>query len=1282
MHCSPRFLAVVVAALLTSGGCCCCSPRERWRLVLVLGRRWKRRRARLDLVGSGADKSTSASLCVSRLRPRNHPPNANRVAKNTRLLHVPVVFWIGEQSIPACLLQKLLLMAGIEKNPGPRSWFCTICQRLLRRGVYSVRCNSCNNWCHLTPCSGLVRSDQWSLSFIAPCCHTTTASAQTSVIPTVPPPSLDSDTDFNILQLNINGLALKRAELLAYMERNRVHVAAVQETKLSSRSKPGSFAPYTLIREDRKSHGGGLAFLVHQSVMFRKLPTPSNDPHLESLVIAVKSGTTEINLVNFYVPPTSSCASGYQVDLHPLLNIPCSILLGDANAHNKAWFSDLENDTRGNLLISQIEQSNHVILNEHQPTRVASSGTSSPDVTLASPSLATSANWRTEIALGSDHVPILVSLLRSYQKIGAEKKQFVNFAKADWQGFQASTEASFDKLPLPKSAIKGEKLFRRIVTSAAKRFIPSGRIPEIRPNFPRDAAILADERDELRKTSPMDPRVKTLTDDINKKVQAHCRQKWEEHLQQCNLNTGVKKLWKTIKGLSNPQRQEKNQTISFNGIPAVSDQRCVNLFNQQFTPHPISISKDFRNTIRKIHHLAPDPVSITPAQTASALHQTRPSKAIGPDGLSPIMLKHLGPKGIIFVTAVFNSALRSLQVPGLWKVARIIPLLKASKPVDEGKSYRPISILSPTAKLMERLILPILKEHLPSASHQHGYKKRHSTLTALHAITDYVSEGLNQRKPCERTVLVALDLSRAFDTVSHGQLLDDLLHTTLPNTIIRWIASYLRGRQTYVDFRGHRSTYRKVKQGVPQGGVLSPDLFNFYMVQLPTPPPGFLLTTYADDCSVGTRSPKIGPACATLNPYRTILNNWFKGRNLQLSAEKSTATIFTTCTREVRTTLDISIDGKLIPTTTRPKILGVTLDSTLSFAPHVQNVREKLRSRNNVLKAISGSTWGKDKEVLSTTYKAIGRPIINYAAPVWSPIISASRAKDLQASQNQALRSITGCHLMTNSDDLHRETSILPVKQHNDLLTMQYLLSCHQPLHPCHNLVTKPKPPRKIKPGLRKFDGVVTPLVPSCGLDALTYKRGLQHLHTGAVADAVASYSPNRVLNGPPPNIASEERQLPRPTRATLAQLRSGYSKQLNSYMSRVDSTIKDQCPLCRGTQHDTNHLFSCPARPTTRTVMNGPMDRPGWGGYLPPNSINDGKPTWSYNNNNPSERRFALKELGKSSSKEGSLLNPGIEPETRGLRHSTAVQTEKAGKKFFKKSHFLTPESNLRPGG
>ena len=346
------------------------------------------------------------------------------------------------------------------------------------------------------------------------------------------------------------------------------------------------------------------------------------------------------------------------------------------------------------------------------------------------------------------------------------------------------------------------------------------------------------------------------------------------------------------------------------------------------------------------------------------------------------------------------------------------------------------------------------------------------------------------------------------------------------------------------------------------------------------------IVTYADDCTIYSSDPKITPACHRLNAYLAVLSDWLTDRRLVLSAEKSTASLFTCFNREFSTTLPITMAGAVIPTVNRPKLLGVVFDNSMTFCSHSDHVRKKVGARNNILKALSGTSWGQQKEVLLMTYKAMSQSVLSYAAPIWSPCLSHSRLDELQRAQNAALRCVTGCTLMSDPDHLHQETKVLPVRRHNDLLSKQFLLACHRDTHVNHPLVLRPPPSRHIKNSLSlEYD--VTDLVPDRGLDLAAYRRGAVSLHTEAVRSAIGSYAPNKILGAPPPEVHKDERLLPRRTRTSLAQLRSGYCKLLNSYMSRIDGAVADRCPDCGGTPHTTNHLFNCPIKPTTLSVVS-----------------------------------------------------------------------------------------------
>lgn len=372
------------------------------------------------------------------------------------------------------------------------------------------------------------------------------------------------------------------------------------------------------------------------------------------------------------------------------------------------------------------------------------------------------------------------------------------------------------------------------------------------------------------------------------------------------------------------------------------------------------------------------------------------------------------------------------------------------------------------------------------------------------------------------------------------------------------------------------------------------------MSSMPQPSGNTVLVTYADDGNALCSGPKIEPICKELNSYLSTLDNWFKQRNLFISPAKCSATLFTTWTNEMNTELPIFINNEPVPTVKKPKLLGVTFDNLLNFTAHAEETRKKLDKKNNILKALAGSTWGKEKEVLLSTYKTIGRSILNYCTPIWTPYLCKTAWNTLQVGQNNALRTITGCVKKSSITHLHDEVKMLPVQEHSNLLAKQFLLRSQKTDTwgnvSLENLnTTRPRGYRPMRNTLQtEFGDEISHLTHNQPIDDSSYKRNLKQLHTAAVRSYNTSKAVNPILGERAPDIDRSERDLPRKTRVQLAQLRSGHSIFLNSYKRDIGLTADASCPDCHIADHTTNHLFNCSNRPTNlnvKSLWNKPLD-------------------------------------------------------------------------------------------
>ena len=141
---------------------------------------------------------------------------------------------------------------------------------------------------------------------------------------------------------------------------------------------------------------------------------------------------------------------------------------------------------------------------------------------------------------------------------------------------------------------------------------------------------------------------------------------------------------------------------------------------------------------------------------------------------------------------MFKTALNKNIIPHTWKLANIVPSQNPNKDTDKGTSYRPISLLSVIAKILEKSLLPYITANIPKTPIQHGYKPQHSTVTALHTLDNTVAKWFNQMAPPARTITVALNMSKAFDTIN--------IHTN-------------QEAATYKHSRHNHYVHRKLHQG-------------------------------------------------------------------------------------------------------------------------------------------------------------------------------------------------------------------------------------------------------------------------------------------------------------------------------------------------------------------------------------------------------------------------------------------------------------------------------------
>jgi hypothetical protein len=380
------------------------------------------------------------------------------------------------------------------------------------------------------------------------------------------------------------------------------------------------------------------------------------------------------------------------------------------------------------------------------------------------------------------------------------------------------------------------------------------------------------------------------------------------------------------------------------------------------------------------------------------------------------------------IVKLVNISLLSGNIDGV-KLADIVPLLKDDS-LDPNilKNFRPVSNLTFIGKLIERVVLKRLNDHL-SANNLHcpdqsAYRKNHSTETLLVRIWNDLLIATDEKKA---TVVMLLDLSAAFDTVDHGLLLRILKKEIgLRGNALQWFESFLTGRAQRIRLGHYVSEEILIKFGVPQGSVLGPVLFNIYIRSIYgcVKALGFNIHGYADDHQV---IKSFGAASQSLTLIYDIdlcfqkIKHWMNQYYLQLNDSKTQIIIF----GSTRVLNDIQIHGvnftsgaavRFIPCV---KNLGIHMDSRLTLADQVVNLKKKsFMTIRNICKI----RFLLSKEQLRVIVNSLVVSCLDYCNGLFYGICE-KLLMQLQLVQNAAAKAITGKykhdHLCNDLRELH-----------------------------------------------------------------------------------------------------------------------------------------------------------------------------------------------------------------------------------------------------------------------
>ena len=260
---------------------------------------------------------------------------------------------------------------------------------------------------------------------------------------------------------------------------------------------------------------------------------------------------------------------------------------------------------------------------------------------------------------------------------------------------------------------------------------------------------------------------------------------------------------------------------------------------------------------------------------------------------------------------------------------------------------------------------------------------------------------------------IAMDLSKAFDYMPHGLLIAKLNAYGVSKDACNLLISYLLNRKQRVKIQGSCSEWTTTNRGVPQGSVLGPLLFNIFINDLFYCDIDSNICNYADDNHLCNGRRSVDDLKSVLEQDALQAINWFTDNYMDANPEKFQ---FIAMDRHGHIELSMSISDNTIISSNMMKVLGVTLDSKLSFDKHISNICNKASAQIQVLKRMSRYLNQTSRIQI---YQSFIIANFNYCPVAW--IFCGTRnSKKLEKLQQRALRFVFSDYKSSYEDLLRR----------------------------------------------------------------------------------------------------------------------------------------------------------------------------------------------------------------------------------------------------------------------
>lgn len=791
------------------------------------------------------------------------------------------------------------------------------------------------------------------------------------------------------------------------------------------------------------------------------------------------------------------------------------IICGDFNCHSTMWGSE-ETDTIGNAVTDWILDGRVIVLNEGDPTRIGDirSRDTAIDIALVeNQKTLKPKSWNPQPeALPSDHLPIVIEFGNTFNNRKTTNKTLkFKLHKANWEGFKEDSENT-DWTQCRNGDLRKylDAIIRKIL-ELAKKHIPHDtpgttikprKAVKTVPWWDEEIEQMKQHRNQAFKNYKQNKTTinyniykqerNKVKDIINKKR----KQFYVDRIHNINASDRISDFWKLVKitdgNVGTPNTvaplldgnrtitdpKEKADTIAKHLQKTSSDENLNANFKLLKYKHAIEQQERLQRKTNNNEELNKK-YSMDEFKTSLF---AKSDTAAGDDTVSYTIIKHLSDKAHTQILELLNLIFISGNIPKPLKHAIVIPILKPDKDKHEAVSYRPISLTSHVGKILETMANTRLQSYLDSKGIiqrvQSGFQKKRQTLDHLARLT---TDAETCKKQGKTTLAVFLDLEKAYDMMWRDGVLLSLSRINVNGQMFNYLRDFLRERTFQVRVNNELSETYDLENGVPQGAVLSPTLFNILINNIGNFEEKFQhlsLGQFADDTALWVK-PEMAPKITSKYRFKRLNQAMKHGLNdLLTNLANLGFKVNVTKTQGIyfngKGSHPITVGSTTIQSKLTVKYLGITLDSFLDYHAHIKNLVKKGENSLNLLIKMGAKRWGLKTKHKTLLYKNLILPKMCYGEELFPDNKKTTAMKDLDEIQNKALRIITNSPSSTSTACLEQITKIPPldIRRTNSRLNLWARLKYNKnnPANAIYDIKDSPVSNHRIEKTLR--DGV------------------------------------------------------------------------------------------------------------------------------------------------------------------------------------------------------------------